>query len=168
MRLLAAPPVPGAQGGRQSLATPPPLPVLVSLCRLKLGRAGCINGDGAHRCRNLHRHIHRCVAPLVSHFYRVQVTPVAHCDFANHFCEVHQFSRVVFVVACSLAVASHQSRLPPSLCPNPLTWVGSCVCAFLRTCPPSSSGPAVLGGLFWVNSTLKIDCRCPFFNCYRC
>jgi len=119
--LHAAPPV---AGGRRAFASLSPFSVPVSLHRLKYGCARSLRGDGWRRPRHLHCHVHRRVAPPISSFSCVQVTPPAHSELGHHSCEA---SLLVFIVACSLVDASCQSRSLPSLYANPLRCVDSCV-----------------------------------------
>jgi len=114
-------------GGRHSLASPSPHSILVSLHRPKCGCSLSLHSDGCHHCRHLHRHFHMRVAPTVCPFSCDQVLSFALSDFGHQICEAHLLPGVVLIVACWLADASGQSRLPPQPWVNPLLCVESCV-----------------------------------------
>jgi len=121
--LHAAPPVPGGPWG---LTPPSPFSVLISLHQLKYGSSRSLRGDGGRCRRHLHRHIHRCVAPPISSFSRIQVTPAAHSEFGHYFFQASLLVLLVLGVARSLADRSCPSRFLPNLYANPLRCVDSC------------------------------------------
>jgi len=132
---------PGVSDGNQGCCwcPPSPLSVLVSLLRFKCDFACSLRSDGCHCRRNLHRHIHRRVAPPVRHSCCVQAAPLAPSDFGHHFCEARLFQR------------SPHHRLLVCWCVGSVVWLPRLRVKTTQlrgsSCAPSSCGLAGAGTL---------------------